>query len=414
MRRRSILSIPRRVAYVVNHSFPYSSNGYAVRTHNVASALCRQGISVVVINRPGRPWDTAEFEDKDFPLHHDIDGVRYIYIPEPMSKSMSIEHWSRRASEVLEKTISYLNPQVIMAASNWENAMPAMRAARRLDLPFWYEVRGFWELSRLAKEPEWEGSADHSQALDMERKLIEGANRIFTLNRLMQSELIRRGAPEHCIDVVPNTYEITARTPHKGEVKREDIGISSQYLIGYIGSFSEYEGLEDLVRALTVVRRNNVDASLLLLGSSAPQGVIQNGKCSLTDRYIQLSRDFRVAEYVHTIPRVNASLVAQYYGLIDLVVIPRKSHPVCEIVSPLKPLEASAYEKPVLMSDVGGLKVLSHLSNSFYYFRKEDVDDLAHNVVKILTGQRCEKGTVSGKPLPTWEDVVGPIVRGLR
>ena len=53
--------LPDRIAYVVSHSFPYSSNGYAVRSHEVARALIARGHEVVVFNRPGRPWDIEGF-----------------------------------------------------------------------------------------------------------------------------------------------------------------------------------------------------------------------------------------------------------------------------------------------------------------------------------------------------------------
>mgnify|MGYP003666818494 FL=1 len=74
--------MPKRVAYVVNHSFPYSSDGYAVRTHEMARALNKLGHEMIVINRPGRPWDIQGFSfGAKAVTERMIDGVRYVFLP---------------------------------------------------------------------------------------------------------------------------------------------------------------------------------------------------------------------------------------------------------------------------------------------------------------------------------------------
>lgn len=60
---------------------PFSSNGYAVRTHEVASALVQSGVEVIAVLCPGSPWDRAGFADAGFALEHRIDGVRYVHLP---------------------------------------------------------------------------------------------------------------------------------------------------------------------------------------------------------------------------------------------------------------------------------------------------------------------------------------------
>ena len=39
---------PDRLAYVVSHALPHSSNGYAVRTHEVARALIARGRDAII------------------------------------------------------------------------------------------------------------------------------------------------------------------------------------------------------------------------------------------------------------------------------------------------------------------------------------------------------------------------------
>ena len=122
-----------------------------MRTHGVASALVQHGHSVVAINRPGCPWDLPGFKNDKFPLHHEIDGVRYLHLPEPKINGKTENPISGSSAEAIKTTLSVFKPTVVMAASNWENALPAAIAARELNLPFFYEVRGFWEITRRFK-----------------------------------------------------------------------------------------------------------------------------------------------------------------------------------------------------------------------------------------------------------------------
>ena len=77
-------------------------------------------------------------------------------------------------------------PSAVVAASNWENALPALRAAQQVGLPFFYEVRGFWELSELSRDDAYLKSPGYRMAMQRELEVALGAQRVFTLNTLMQ------------------------------------------------------------------------------------------------------------------------------------------------------------------------------------------------------------------------------------
>ena len=54
--------------------------------------------------------------------------------------------------------------------------------------------------------------------------------------------------------------------------------------------------------------------------------------------------------------RVPMSEVRRYHALLDLFVVPRTSDRVCQLVTPLKPVEAMASGLTVVASDVGALR----------------------------------------------------------
>lgn len=402
-----------RVLYAVNHSMPFSSNGYAVRTHGVASALVKAGPGVIAATRPGTPWDEPGFEKQDFACSHVIDGVRYVHTPEPSEKAMPLVSYLARAVDVFKEQIRVFKPSAVMAASNWRNALPAAIAARELGLPFFYEVRGFWEISRAARQPAWAQSPAFQQEVARETAVVLSAHQVFTINRFMRDELVRRGIDQTRVRLVPNGFEGWPAAPMAKALGRGDLGIKARYVVGYVGSFNGYEGLEDLIEAVALVRGRGVDVALLLVGSSESRGLGSGTACPATLAYRNLAQRLGIGDVVFTPGRAAPRLADQYYALLDAVVIPRRPLAVCEIVSPMKPLEAAAHGKRVLMSDVAPLADLAGLCPNFSYFKKGDVGALAEALVQVLAACHTPLPRCTALEALTWEKNVAPMVSAI-
>ena len=157
--------IKNRVAYVVSHGQSYASNGYAIRTQGIAKALNQHGLETLCFVRPNRPWEldpTANIAPEV-----KVEGVRYIHSRWPSSQTPNSEQAHLQASvDTLVALFRVFRPAAVLAASNWQVGLPAWIAAKRLGLPFYYEVRGFWELSRAAKEPSYTNSPAYHQATE--------------------------------------------------------------------------------------------------------------------------------------------------------------------------------------------------------------------------------------------------------
>ena len=73
------------------------------------------------------------------------------------------------------------------------------------------------------------------------------------------------------------------------------------------------------------------------------------------------------------------SQVSQVYSNVDIVVNPRISNFLTNSVTPLKPLEAMAYKKLVLASDVGGMKELVEDGETGLIFKSDSLRALSTN-----------------------------------
>lgn len=370
--------VPGRLAYVVSYAYPYANHGYAARTHGVATGLQQHGHSVIVISRPGRPWDLAGFDDPGFPLHQDIDGVRYLYLREPSARALTPDAWQEAAVGALEATLRVFKPSAVMAASNWENALPALKAARALGVPFFYEIRGFWEVTRASREPDWAQSAEYRQAVEHKTWIAQQADRVFTLNGFMRDELVRRGVPAERIELVPNgVSRLPALKPADSNLKQK-LGIAEdERVIGYIGSFNPYEGLDQLLDACAELVRQGEKLKLLLVGDNQPligASAARVADTGLTD----------TPPWLIQVGRVHHEQVADYYALLDAVVIPRKPLAVCQLVPPMKAAEALAYGKRLVVSDVAPLAEYADKYECVLSFAAGSVASLAQALQGVL------------------------------
>jgi len=403
---------PRRVAYVVNHSLPYSSDGYAVRSHEVARALSEQGHEVLVINRPGRPWDIEGFDPSTRVASSQvIDGIRYLFLPSRALPETGLRPRLRLAERVLMEVFEVFRPGAVIGVSNWENAEPAMNAARRWGAPFFYEQRGFWEMSSAASDPDQAASDDYRRAQENDARIAQSARAVFTLNPQMKAELAARGVPESRIHVVANGVRMPGRIPRGPS--RADLGIRARHLLGYVGSLAAYEGSEDLPDMLARLRAAGTDADLLVVGSSAPKGLVGGADTAPPEAFARAVERHGMSDHIHFTGQIPYAAVGSYYTLLDAMVMTRRRSAVAEMVTPMKPYAAAAYGLPVFLPDMAPLDtVASDIHASLY--PPGDMEALAG-----LLRETLEKGGHPAvmnalRPAVQWTRRVLPMARQLR
>ncbi|WP_368999753.1 glycosyltransferase [Pseudophaeobacter sp. C1-32P7] len=374
--------VPGRLLYVLNYSLPQVSNGYATRGQGMALGMQECGIDVICLSRPGFPLDLKP--TKKFTPSDNVDGVTYLHDPEPILLGTSnMSTYVSGAADVIEERIRELRPQAVMAASNFNNALPALIAARRMGIPFWYEVRGFWEITRLSKEPEIEWTFNYQLQRAFENLVACHSDRVFTLTQPMREELVERGVEEDRIALVPNSCDpsrFSAR-PYDTALARR-LGIPEGVpVIGYIGSFAPYEGLENLARACAQLRKDGHEFRLLLVGGETGA---DSSKGPVTLGIERIAKEEGLTDWLIMTGRVPHEEVEAHYSLIDVAPFPRRSQPVTEMVSPLKPLEALAMEKAVAVSSLRALHEMVTHNETGLIFEKENLTSFTDVLARLL------------------------------
>lgn len=341
-----------RVMYCAHSTGKFNSNGYSTRTAGLVAGIKASGDDVFVVARPGYPWDvkTDEAPPGARRFETSIAGVRHVFNPGPSWSKDRLDHYLAQSVDIYVREAQRRRVGVIHSASNYVTALPALMAARRLGVPFVYEVRGLWEVTELSNRPDWAQSDRFRLSARMEALVAKEADAVLAITSQVADELVRRGVDRAKIDLLPNSVDtdvFTAMPPVAGLRQRLKID-EKAVVVGYSGSLVAYEGLEDLLAAIRIMQVNGTNVHLVVVGDGKQLSELKS-----------LATELSISNIVSFVGRVAAASVPDYVSIFDIMPCPRRSLPVTEMVSPLKPLEAMASGKAVVLTDLAPLRDLA-------------------------------------------------------
>ena len=332
-----------RVLHVLDHSLPLHS-GYTFRTRAIMTAQAASGLDVRGI--------TGQRHSADGPVTEVADGLLFHRTPGTASGPAGLREWREigRLAEQIEKLAADWRPDVLHAHSPALCGHAALRAGRALGIPVVYEIRAFWEDAAVENGSGRTGSVKYRLTRALEDRAVAEADAVFTISHGLRDDLIARGHAGGKIGLSPNGVDLAlfGEPPARDDALAAKLGLGAKDsggpVIGFIGSFYDYEGLDDLIAAMPHLRQRYPDASLLLVGGGPLDA--------------ELRRQAQGLSGIHFTGRVPHGEVERYYSLIDVLAYPRKASRLTELVTPLKPLEAMAQGRIVAASDVGGHREL--------------------------------------------------------
>ena len=360
-----------RILHVLDHSIPLHS-GYTFRTRAILREQRRMGWETFHLTSPKHTASSGPEED--------VDGLHFYRTLWQAGPSRSIpglrELALMRATERrLDEVARAVRPDILHAHSPALNALPALRVGRRLGIPVVYEIRAFWEDAAADHGTAREGGLRYRLSHAVETFALRRADAVTTICEGLRSDIVARGIPADKVTVIPNAVDIEQFAlggAPDAELRRR-LGLDGCRVLGFIGSFYAYEGLDLLLRALPEIVERAADVKVLLTGGGPQEG-------PLKALAAQLQLDDRVV-FTGRVPHAD---VARYYDLIELLIYPRHSMRLTELVTPLKPLEAMAQGRLVVASDVGGHRELIRDGDTGVLFRAGDAGDLAAKVLSLL------------------------------
>jgi PEP-CTERM/exosortase A-associated glycosyltransferase len=384
-----------KILHILDHSLPLHS-GYTFRSQSIFRTQKKRGWEPVVLTSPKH----EENWKGDWHPLETIGDFRY-YRSGKVKKGLPF-FTERQMMQVIEKRILEVaeqeKPDIIHAHSPVLNGFPALKAGRKLNIPVVYEIRAFWEDAAVDHGTYAEGSWKYKLTKAMETRVCQQADHVGVLCEGLKNDLIQRGIPSEKITPVFNGVNVDdfKSVPPDAEFQ-EKWKLKGKTIIGFIGSFYRYEGLDLLIKAFARIAAKCDDAILLLVGGGEMDKELR-----------KLGADLGLADRILMPGRIPHERVPGVYAMIDILAYPRHPMRLTELVTPLKPLEAMAMGKALVASDVGGHKELIRNNETGILFKAGDLEELTASLNRVLEetdlrGQLEEQGREWVKENKTWD-----------
>lgn len=383
---------PRRATYegarkdtaleVLGQSLPLRSGGYATRSHGILTSLRERGWDMTAVTRLGFPFDLWWApDDPREPAPVDvvdgipyyrllIDGVRH-YPRTPLSP------YIESCADGIVRLARERGAGLIHASSLYDVGMAGLTAARKLGVPFVYEMRGLKQLLEEARDPLFAVSSQDAYLDVLESSVAREADAVLVITEALGRRMVDMGVDGDKITVVPNGVHVDRFAPRERDEELEaELGVRGKCVIGYAGGLVHYEGLDLLFAAVaTMLARGRTpdEFHVLIVGDGAHERALR-----------RIVNDLGIAAVVTFTGRVPHEEVERYLSLVDITPFPRAPMPVCELISPIKPFEAMAMEKAVVVSDVAALSEIVSDGLTGRAFAKGDSEALAQILGELL------------------------------
>jgi len=366
-----------QICHLFKVSYPFESSGGAIRNLNTVVSQRAAGLDPYVIT------------PLNYPATHGVEGAEaeelvldVLHVRLPIKGDKDVLPDDRRLlydTQITAAVIEERGADIIHAASGfrgYELALKGLALARHFDKPFIYEVRSFHE--HLWGSGRGKGVLDREWTQlrrAQELRCMNEADAIVTIAEAMREELIGRGVPEEKVHVVPNAVdEARFDSVPVSEDLRVKLGLGGTTVVGYISNISYREGHDTLIRAFAKVSTGRDDVRCLLVGDGPERGRIET-----------LARALGVADRLVMTGEIDHAEIDRYYSLIDVFVVPRRQDHASDYVTPLKPYEALALKRAVIVSDRPSLReIVGDGEERGLIHRSEDPDHLAVRIAELL------------------------------
>jgi len=350
-----------RVLHILDHGLPMHS-GYTFRTRAIVKAQQAMGWEVMCLTSPRHTAPGPEVEA--------VDGIVFHRTEAPTPARAPIGEWRevRALRDKLDALVTEWRPDILHAHSPVLTALAAQPVAKRHGLPLVYEIRAFWEDAAVGNGTGREGSLRYRTTRWLETRAARRADAVAVICEGLRGDLVARGIAADKVFVSPNgvDMDLFGDPPPPDAAFARQLGIEGADVVGFIGSFYDYEGLDDLIAAMPRLIARRPAAHLLLVGGGPMEAALKARAAASP-----------AADRIHFIGRVPHQEVERYYALVDVLAYPRKAMRLTELVTPLKPLEAMAQLKLVAASNVGGHRELIEDKVTGTLFAPDDPDAIA-------------------------------------
>ena len=371
----SLNKSPLKILHILDHSLPLHS-GYSFRSQNIFRTQLSRGWQPVVLTSPKheKSW-TGQWNREEI-----IGGIRYYRTGSLSDNVVSVKTECRLMASLARRMgeiVAIEKPDLLHAHSPVLTVLPALWIRHRIRVPLVYEIRAFWEDAAVDHGTYGQDSWKYKLVKSVETWACQRADQVVVLCHGLKDELMKRGIPSEKLAMVFNGINVDdfkAGEPDPDYLRSWKLG--GKKVVGFIGSFYRYEGLDLLVDAVAHLGTTRPDIVLLLVGGGEMESELRS----------QIKR-LKLEEKVVMPGRISHDRIPGVYALVDVLAYPRHSIRLTELVTPLKPLEAMAMGKGLVASDIGGHRELIQHGRTGLLFPAGNTQALAEALERLVNNQ---------------------------
>lgn len=360
-----------KILHVFYSTLP-SAKGGDIRSRDVIESQAAVGLDVLAVSSPFQP--PAELGAKveyfgGIPYYRSFDEANGLRILEQdqglrvkLCKAMKLFSFARFVTDLARRE----KPDLIHAHSTFFCAFAGRLAARKLGLPLVYEVRSLWEERSVMQQPSFKTRLIARTFRVIETCAMRLADHVVVISEGLRRDVQSRGITADRITLVGNGVNLSrveVKTPHVTTKPPVD------WVFAYIGNLSDIEGLDLLIEAVRGLREQGWNNPVHLHGGGPSEAVLK-----------EQAADVPGITFHGRFKPDDASAI---YSTVDVIVNPRRHSPLTDKVTPLKPLEAMAWRKPVIVSSVAGMLELVRDGETGFVFEADNAQALAAALIRV-------------------------------
>jgi glycosyltransferase involved in cell wall biosynthesis len=398
----------RRIALISEHASPLApagaidNGGQNIYVAQVAKQFARRGCEVDVFTRRDRSLLP--------PIVHWIPGVRIIHVPAGPPKYVAKEDllpMMKPFGDFLgEYFTSGKHRYDVVHANFFMSGMAAQPAAQATGIPL---VITFHALGLVRRKYQAGTDRFPDERFAIERRLVNAADRIVAECPQDREDLLSLyDADPRRVSVVSCGVDPQEITPVDKKLARCELGWDrNEFIILQLGRLVPRKGIENVIRALAVLKACGHRARLYVVGGNSerpnPEATPEIG------RLTTLAEALGVGQQVHFVGRRARGELSFYYSAADVFVTTPWYEPFG-----ITTLEAMVCAKPVIGSAVGGIRSTVVHGVTGFLVPPEDPEALAGRLQQLwssptLRAQFGAAGRRRAMRIFTWDHVAAGL-----
>jgi len=279
-----------------------------------------------------------------------------------------------------------------------------LKLKRKFKIPFILEYNG----SEIWVSKNWGLPLKFEKLIAYIKKTnFKFADLIVVVSDPLKEELVKAGVPSSKILVNPNGVDPQEFKPQINGLKiRKKYKLKNKIIVGFIGTFGPWHGVDILVKSIKAVVKKNPNIHFLLIGDG-----------SLKSKIEEIIKENGISKYVTLTGLIPQSEAPEYLAACDILASPTVPNQDGSrfFGSPTKLFEYMAMGKAIVASDLEQLGEILENKKNALLVKPGDINDLEKIILQLATnpklikelGENARQEVVKNY---TWEEHVRKIL----